>query len=547
MQWRLLSETIPQSISALEATLLANRGILDPKIFFNPPDPDSISLEEVGIDVEQARRAKKRLLEAIKKKQSILVFGDYDADGVCATAIMWETLHGLGAEALPFIPHREKHGYGLTWAAIEEMAEHPLPKLLITVDTGIVAHDAVKELQRRGVEVIITDHHQPEEKLPKALAVVHTPQVCGSAVAWFLARELSGQVATAALDLVAIATVSDLMPLKTANRSLVFHGLQALNKTRRLGLQALIAAGGLAGKKIDAGNIGYVLAPRINAMGRLSHGLDALRLLCTKNKTRAAQLATLVDETNADRQQLTEDLLQVARQQVQAQKKELLLIAYSPDFHEGVIGLIAGKLAEWYAKPVIVISTRGETAKASARSVPGVNITELIRTAREHLLEVGGHPMAAGFGFEHSKLDQVVQQLFAYARENIDQTLLQKSLNIDCWLPIKLVNEQMVSSLQKLAPFGQANPEPLFALENLEVQDVQRIGSQQQHLKIRLRSENAKIVLPALLWGKGELADKIEKGKRVNAVGVLQLNQWQEQTSVQLVLKDLQPATDTNQ
>lgn len=542
MQWRILNQSIPGSSEELEAVLLKNRGVLDSAAFFKPLQPSEISLEQVGIDLEQARLAKERILTAIKKKQSILVFGDYDADGISATAIMWQTLDALGAKALPFIPERSKHGYGLSWAALQELYKHPLPDLIVTVDTGIVALDAVKELTAKGVEVIVTDHHQPEETLPEALAVVHTTQVCGAAAAWFLARELSEEQAERALDLVALATVSDLMPLKGINRSLVFHGLKVLRQTKRLGLRALIEVAGLTGKPIDAGQVGYVLAPRLNAMGRLSHGLDALRLLCTKNPTRAKELANLVDETNADRQQLTEDLLQLAKRQAHAQQKESILIAHSPDFHEGVIGLIAGKLAEWYAKPAIVISIKQDVAKASARSVPGVNITELIRTAREHLLEVGGHPMAAGFGFEPEKLDVLIEHLSTYAKENIDPSLLEKSLTLDCLMDIKAVNVSLIKTIEKFAPFGQDNPEPIFGLKNLTLDRIERLGGQGQHLKLTLKDPQSNAKLPALIWGKGEMADELIVGSLINAAGQLRLNSWRDTVSVQMILKDFQLA-----
>jgi single-stranded-DNA-specific exonuclease len=391
--------------------------------------------------------------------------------------------------------------------------------------------------------VIVTDHHQPEETLPEALAVIHTTQVCGSAVSWFTAREFDSAAADRALDLAALATISDLMPLKGANRRLVFHGLRSINVSRRPGLKALIQAAGLGKRAIDAGTIGYSLAPRINAMGRLSHGLDALRLLCTKDAGRAAQLAQLVDDTNADRQQLTEDLLQLAKRQVQEQKKESLLIAFSPDFHEGVIGLIAGKLAEWYAKPAIVISTRGEVAKASARSVPGVNITELIRTAKQYLLEAGGHPMAAGFGFEPGKLNKLMEYLFTYARENIDPALLQKTLDIDCPLELQQVTADLVRNIQKFAPFGQENPEPVFALKELRIAQIQRIGAQQQHLKLFLEGTDGTAGrLQALAWGKGEAADNLEAGATADIAGVLQLNAWRDKVSVQLIIRDVRLA-----
>jgi single-stranded-DNA-specific exonuclease len=529
----------------LEEILLTNRHIVDVPSFFLPAAPDSLSLEEIGIDVEQMRLAKERIVEAVSQKQKILVFGDYDADGICATAILWEALHRLGADATPFIPHREKHGYGLTWAALEELKQHPLPSLIVTVDTGITALDAVREFNRLGVEVIVTDHHQPDTVLPPALAIVHSPQVCGSVVAWCLARELSLEAAQNSLDLAALATVSDLMPLLGVNRSIVYHGLTQFNTTARPGLRALIAVAGLEKKRIDAGTIGYVLAPRINAMGRLSHGLDALRLLCTPNKARAAQLAALVDTTNADRQQLTEDLMQLARSQIHGQRKESILIAHSPEFHEGVIGLIAGKLVEWYAKPVIVISTRGDVSKASARSVPGVNITELIRTAKEHLLEAGGHPMAAGFGFEPNKLDAVMNHLYAYAREHIDPGLLQKTLEIECALPLELATEETVKTLQKFAPFGQKNPLPLFAFQNVRIAAVQTVGSDHQHLKLTVESENGRIRLPALAWGKGEAAAQLSAGAVVHLAGMMEVNEWRDRKTLQIILKDIQMNEDS--
>lgn len=545
MQWRFLDVTRPQSADDVERILLKNRQVDDPGVFFNPPDPTGLSLASVGLQAPVVRKATKRLLAAIEKKQRVLVFGDYDADGICATAILWEALHSLGAEVLPFIPHREKHGYGLTWAALEELKQHPLPDLLITVDTGITALDAVKKLTKAGVEVIITDHHQPESELPPAAVVVHTPEISGAGVAWFLARELSTAAAGRSLELAALATVSDLMPLRGANRSLVFHGLRKLNATDRPGLKALFELAGLRNKPIDAGTIGYVLAPRINAMGRLSHGLDALRLLCTTDARRAKQLATVVQDTNADRQQLTDDLIQLARAQVHTQRQESLLIVHSPEFHEGVIGLIAGKLTEWYAKPTIVISTRGEIAKGSARSVPGVNITELIRSGREYLLEVGGHPMAAGFGLEPAQLNALITHLMAVAQERIDPELLQKTLDIECELPLELAQETAVM-MKRFAPFGQGNPQPIFAFKKVQLTALQTVGNQGQHLKLTITNERSHKPLSVLAWGKGEAADQLSVGEIINLAGILEINTWRDTETTQIILKDLQAIEESS-
>jgi len=539
MLWNFLTTNVPESLADLTEILLKNRKILDQELFFNPPDPLTISVEELGLDIDALQQAKERVLFAIKNKQKILVFGDYDADGVSATAIMWQSLYELGAEVLPFIPHREKHGYGLTDKALAELDQQPLPALLITVDTGIVAHQAIAELQSRGVDVIVTDHHQPDEVLPAALAVVHSIKICGAAVAWAFIRELSEDLAKKNLDLVALATVTDLMSLKGVNRALVVAGLKAINHEPRLGLKTLIEVAGLTNQQITSIHLGYVLGPRINAMGRLSSATDALRLICTNSANRANQLAQIVNNTNFDRQQLTADLYQFAQDQAELQHAEKIIVVHSGDFHEGIIGLIAGKLTERYAKPAIVISTRGKTAKASARSVPGVNITEIIRTAHELLLEFGGHPMAAGFGFEQDKLTAVVDYLLNYGRENISSDLLQKSLEIDCLLPVALVDLKAIDLIAKFAPFGQGNHLPLFALADMRVTEIKVLGRQAEHLKLTLTSAGNQQSVVALFWGKAELKESLTVGSLVDVVGVLDVNEWQGVKTPQLIGKDL--------
>ncbi|MBT4124200.1 MAG: single-stranded-DNA-specific exonuclease RecJ [Candidatus Pacebacteria bacterium] len=540
MKWHLLTEKVPSSLEDVYKILLKNRQVANKGDFFEPKNPIDLSAEELGVDIEMLQKAKDRILEAIKKKQKIIVFGDYDADGISATAILWQTLYDLGADALPFIPHREKHGYGLTTAALEEIYKTSTPDLLITVDTGIVAHEEVEKLKEKNIDVIITDHHQPDETLPEALAVVHSTKICGAAVAWVLAREFTEEAARKNLDLVALATVTDLMPLKGVNRAFVHHGLEVMNKRERLGLLALQKVAGLENKNIESMQLGFVLGPRINAMGRLSHAVDALRLLCTKNKKRASELASLIDSTNSDRKQLTQDLYQLARGQVSEQKKEHILVVHSDEFHEGIIGLIAGKLTQSYAKPSIVISTRGETAKASARSVVGVNITEVIRSTRDLLLAFGGHPMAAGFGFEHDNLEPVIDYMFNYGRENIDKDLLQKRLSIECLLPLDFISLEFLDYLQKFSPFGQKNPEPIFALKNIKIKEIRTIGKQQNHLKLLLTDETDNLELTALAWGRGDLSDSLQVGQSINAAVTLQINEWMDRKNIQAIVKDFQ-------
>jgi len=542
MLWNFLSDETPKTIEDVTRILLSNRKIVDEDLFFSPPHPIDISVEELGVDNKMLQLAKDRILEAIKKKQKILVFGDYDADGVSATAILWKSLYELKADVLPFIPNREKHGYGLTDAALKEIYEKPLPDLIITVDTGIVAHRAVDELVKKGVDVIITDHHQPEDDLPKALAVVHSTKICGAVVAWVLVREFGEELAKKNLDLVALATVTDLMVLKGNNRAFVFHGLKEINKNNRRGLTTLIKVAGLEGKEVTATHLGFVIGPRINAMGRLSSAMDALRLLCTNNQQRAMKLAGLVDSTNSDRQQLTRDLYQQAREQIAEQKNEHILVVHSSDFHEGIIGLIAGRLTETYAKPAIVISTKGDVSKASARSVPGVNITEIIRTARKLLLEFGGHPMAAGFGFEHDNLSAVSEHFSQYGRENISPDLLQKRLDTELLLPMDLIDVELIESIAKLAPYGNGNSVPIFALKDIRVEDIKTMGSENQHLKLVLTDAGSNKKLTVLAWRKAQIAESLEIGALVNIAAVLEINEWQGKKTPQAVLKDLQLA-----
>src|SRR5258708_712931 len=261
------------------------------------------------------QKAVARILEARDKKQDVFLFGDYDADGVSATAILWEGLQSIGVVARPFIPHRSKNGYGLSVKTLESVLAGKRPDLLITVDNGIVAHDAFRMLKELKIDAILTDHHSREKKVPDALAVIHTTQLCGSTVAWFLARELSKTAARDSLDLTAIATIADQMPLSGVNRSFVKFGLEALRRTRRVGLQLLIAKAGLEPTQLNVSAINYGIAPRINAMGRLKHGMDALRLICTKNMQRADQLVKELNETNVSRQELTRSKLANALEQ----------------------------------------------------------------------------------------------------------------------------------------------------------------------------------------------------------------------------------------
>jgi single-stranded-DNA-specific exonuclease len=547
MNWNIKNRSFPNNHQEFEQILLENRSIEDLDHFFNPDKPYNFLLEEMGIDKKEVETAIK-IIEELGKKSQIVVFGDYDADGITATAILWRILFDLGYQVKPFIPDRQKHGYGLSIDALEEIFIELKPELIITVDNGIVAHEAVEYLNKKKCLIIITDHHLPEEKLPSASAIIHSTKTCGAGVAWLLSREILKhsikndnkveQIINKELDLCGVATIADQMPLTDFNRAFAYWGVKELQKSKRLGLELLLDHAKIKKADITATTINFALAPRINAMGRLKNGLEALRLLCTPNRAQAKQLAQELSETNVERQDLTFQQIQKASEQIKEQIDENLYIVQSADFHEGVIGLIAGKITERYHKPTIVISIDGETAKASARSIPGVNIIELIRTAKDDLLAAGGHPMAAGFGIETSKIDQVKKQLQKEANA-LDLNLFERNIDIECNLPLSLVDEKTYHIIQKFQPFGQENREPIIGLSNLTIAEIIKMGKKEEHLKIMVK-DNSDNKVQIIFWRQGFLADQLQEGEQVKVAGIIGINEWKNRITMQIIGKAIE-------
>lgn len=544
MHWQYTTQTPPQDIETLRSMLLEHRGLTDKrdqKDFFDPTAPMDIPLEDVWIDRKSVDAAVARILLAKERGEEVVIFGDYDVDGVCSTAIIWESLRAIGVVAKPFLPLREKHGYGLSMRSLKSVLEEYSPKLLITVDNGIVAHQAFEELNRLGIDTILTDHHAPEAGMPNAQIIVHSTQVCGSGVAWFLARAISAASAERSQDLMGLATIADQMILLKANRSFVVHGIDALKKTQRIGLQILMSRANVELDKISSETINYVIAPRINAMGRLKHSLDALRLVCTTSVERASQLVAELNDTNTERQDLTVEMIDHAMVQAARWKDEHIIVVASAEYHEGVIGLLASKLVDEFNKPTIAVSIGPVIAKASARSVPGVNIIELIRQVKDDLLEAGGHPMAAGFAVEPEKLEVVTGRLEKIAREQITDETLQPRLTIESPLGTQLLTLTAASEIQKFAPFGQGNYEPIFAMPAGIVLKASPIGKEGKHLKMEVgyQTDAQQITLTCIGWGMGKLVPELNSGRKVELAGCLQVNEWKSRKSLQLLLKDV--------
>lgn len=569
MQWKFLSSHQFSDPKEVARALLKHRGVeqKDFKEFFSPRSPLELSYTEVGLDQTQLDLATQRIKTAIQNQEDVVIFGDYDADGVCATTVLWEAIAELGLEARVFIPDRLKHGYGMSDRSLSALLNEKKPNLIITVDNGIVAHTAVQSLVDQGVDVIVTDHHAPElnSKLenskfqkksqstihysefnfPNAHSIVHTTQLCGTTVAWFLAKSLGAESIKNSLDLCGIATIADQMPLLKANRSFATHGIEAMRNTNRTALLELYTLANIAPQDIDARSVNFVIAPRINAMGRLSSAVDAFHALTHADIDEVRRLVNLLHTTNTERQELTWETVEHAKSQADLWKDEHIIVLASETYHEGVIGLIAGKMVEEFSKPAIVMSVGKTFVKASARSVAGINIVDFIRNVREDLLEVGGHPMAAGFGLLPEKVELVQQKLQANAKKLIHPESLIQSLTIELELSPEVISTEFVQLLQKFAPFGNANAEPVFAFSKMRIIQSRVIGREGKHVKLLLRSEHAEKSAPpleCLAFGWGSKADQLFVGSMIDVAGTLQLNQWNGNTSIQLILKDARKA-----
>lgn len=531
-----------QIIDDVVTVILENRGIKTKKELqeFLHPKLSEVTVESVGIDTKQLHKTLKRMQTAIEAKEKIIVFGDYDVDGITGTAVLWETLYKLSANVSPYIPHRVDEGYGLSIKGIENViAQYPDTKLIVTVDNGIVANEAVAFANKQGIEVIITDHHTLGEKLPDAFAIVHTTKLCGAGVAWMLSQEIKGEKDMEHLDLVALATVADLVPLTGANRTILKEGLPYLRNTLRVGLKELFLEAGIKPEEVEVYHIGHVIGPRLNAMGRMESAMDSLRLLCTKDRVKARMLAAKLGITNRERQLVTQSAALHAIEHFRANgsAKNLLFVAHE-SYEEGVIGLVAGKLVEEYYRPAIVISKGEKVSKASARSVAGFNIIEFIRQASEHLINAGGHPMAAGFTVETEKIVLLQGMLEKIAEEKLTQDSLTPIVKVDLEVPLSVVSVSLYDALKNLGPFGMANPEPVFVSREVEVVDLRAIGREKNHLKMVV-SQNNLPPIEAIAFGMGEYAQTLKPGQKIDIAYVIDENEWNGRKTLQLKIRDI--------
>lgn len=521
--------------------LLENRAIVSPddlENFLHPPKI-SVWLDKFSQEFKDSLKTARRIIEdEMIAGRSIIVHGDYDADGVSATAILYQTLkEDLGYENTHyFIPNRFNHGYGLSQKSLQEITERFGEGLLITVDSGITAINEVAQAKKNGFKVIITDHHQKPEALPEADCIVWSDKIVGSTLAWILSRILGSQNPYS-IALAALATVTDLHPVLGLNRTILKIGLEILNSNPPMGLKKMFETAGRAGKRITSYDLGWVVGPRLNASGRLVEAEDSLRLLIAKDEDIALDLAQKLNTVNITRQDKTLEMFELASDFDQTDLPKIIFSA-KEDYHEGIIGLVAAKLAQKHYRPAIVVSIFDGHGKGSVRSVAGVNIIELLREV-EHLFDsLGGHPMAAGFSMKAEKLPELEKHLIELGEKYIKNEHLIRTLNVDLKISLEMADIELLNKLEDLEPFGIGNEEPVFCSDNVNIATVDKVGSEGQHLTLKLYKDGK--THKAIWFGAGEHAGNYKTGDVVNIAYTLSKNEYNGKISVDLVVKDVQ-------
>jgi single-stranded-DNA-specific exonuclease len=537
--------------------ILFNRGLIEPADvqaflegrYLSSTDPFLLA------DMDKAVA---RVQQAIANEEMIVVYGDFDADGVTSTVLLVQALRGLGlprSQVVPYIPDRVDEGYGLNHEALAELKARRAG-LVISVDCGIRSVAEVEQAQANGLDMIITDHHSLGRDLPPAQAIINPKRpdsrypekaLAGVGIAFKLAQALRLTMPQQAqfsdedlLDLVAIGTVADLAPLKGENRKLVLDGLAVLNQARRPGVAALAQVSGLRPGRMTAESIGFGLGPRINAAGRLAHAYTAAKLLSANNNIMANQLAQELNSLNKKRQQLTADLSALAEAMIDPDA--FILIAADEGFLSGIVGLVASRLAERNYRPAIVIE-KGETeSRASCRSIPEFHITEALDETADLLMRHGGHAQAAGFTVANENLEPFTERITGIAeRQLADQTLYPK-ISIDAEIPLTAVDWALHDSMAQLEPTGYANATPIFLSRGVEVIHHRQVGREGNHLQLRLSSggNGSSRILPAIAFGQGTWASMMPQ--YVDLVYSIGVNEWNGRRDLQLMVQDLRPA-----
>ncbi len=526
-------------------TLEAARGFLEPTL-------DDLHDPFLLLDLD---RAVERILLAIERKERILVHGDYDVDGVTSTYLLYAVLEHLGGRVDYHIPHRTRDGYGLSVSAIDQARRRGCT-LVVTVDCGITAVEPVEHARAAGIDTVITDHHDPPANLPRAVAVVNPHRagcaypfksLAGVGVTFKLAQGLLRgrgglERASEFLDVVALGTIADVVPLVGENRVLARHGLERLNRGGRLGLKALIDMAGLAGRRISSGQVAFVLAPRINAAGRMGNAEQGLRLLLARDASEARACAESLEEDNNRRRRFDEEALVEAAGRVESEldwPNCASILLWSDQWHPGVIGIVASRLVERFQRPTVLVALDGDLGRGSGRSLPGLDLNRLLAQCSDVLETYGGHAFAAGLSVRRERLPELRTRIESLVREQLTAEHFVPRIHLDSDLRLADCDLDLLDWLERLSPHGLDNAEPLFRATDLVVDAATAVGGG-KHLKMSLHDGTARA--DAIGFGLGERAPEIARARRCDLLFVPSRNEWQGETRVQLKVKGVRVA-----
>lgn len=546
--WEIKKQTEKELIKQL----LVNRGILSQENIEDFLDVSYAKLHDPYI-FRDMRKAARRIVEGLLKNEKILIYSDYDADAITANALLFRLLKLLGAQPDVYIPDRFSEGYGLNLVAFEKIKEKS-SKIVITVDCGTNSIAEAEFCKANGMDLIITDHHEITGELPEAFALINPKnpqekypydQLTGVGVAFKLACAILSEARAASLpqalalpagfekwllDLVAIGTIADCHSLLGENRILVKYGLRVLAKTKWPGLRTLMQGAGIWGKPQDAYTVGFIIAPRINAAGRIEHAKSAFDLLVTDNQEEALKYAETLNVLNSRRQMLTENVMSEARQQLLLLSERKILLAAGTDWPKGVVGLVAGKLTEEFGKPVLVMERGLEESTGSARSVRNFNIVEALNYSKSILVKYGGHAAAAGFTLRTEHIDIFYKNLLDYAEENMQPDDAARVVAIDAQIQPEEINLQTMEVLEHFEPFGMDNPKPVFLLSGARLESFNAVGKEQKHLQLSVSAplaNGSRKLFKAIAFNFGRSSGSLKVGQQMDLVFEMLSDAWQ--------------------
>lgn len=541
---------IPRVIS----TIILNRGIDEENIsaFLKKSMADIVN-PKLMLDMDKAVN---RINTAIKNKEKIAVYGDYDVDGITSTALLYEFLLSLGADIQYYIPDRKGEGYGINIMAVNKLFKQGI-KLLITVDCGITAIGEVEFAKLQGLDVIITDHHTCKDRLPSAAAAILNPKrpdceypfdsLAGVGVAFKLILALAMEngmvtkdVFEKYVDIATLGTIADVVPLVGENRVIADKGLKALKKTQRAGIRAILEIAGVLDKEITSSTIAFAIAPRLNAAGRLGTATTAVELLLTKDRNSAREIALTLDKENKERQlterQIFDEAVSMIASDANFKKKKVIVLA-KEDWHHGVIGIVASRLCDMYYKPCILISYSNGVGKGSGRSIKNFNLFDALSHCEKHLTDFGGHAVAAGLNINMCDIEDFTKEINKYADSMLTERDMIPSIEIDCPLSERAVTLENAKMLLNLEPFGMGNEKPVFAMSGARIMNIAAVGIDNKHLRLKI-SKNDHII-NCIGFGMGDFAASIKQGDNINLAFQMDINNHQGIESVQLILKDI--------